>query len=82
MPKIRKQYIDVSAVFTKDGELIPKSIKWENGTDYEITKVLSIRPAASLKAGGAGTRYTCVICGQEKHLYYEDNNKWFVECFS
>ena len=34
---------------------------------------------ASLKAGGAGMRYTCIIDGKESHLFYEDNNMWFVE---
>lgn len=24
-------------------------------------------------------RYTCIIGGQEKHLFYEDNNMWFME---
>ncbi len=24
-------------------------------------------------------RYTCQICGQDKYLYYEVNNMWFVE---
>ncbi|MBQ3514507.1 MAG: hypothetical protein IJA32_12050 [Lachnospiraceae bacterium] len=35
--------------------------------------------AASLRAGGVGMRYTCIIDGKESHLYYEDNNMWFVE---
>lgn len=26
-----------------------------------------------------GIRYTCIIDGKESHLYYEDNNMWFVE---
>ena len=35
--------------------------------------------AASLKAGGAGIRYTCIVDGKESHLFYEDNNMWFME---
>lgn len=27
----------------------------------------------------AGMRYTCVVCNQEKYLFYEDNNMWFME---
>lgn len=67
------------AEFTKDGRLIPISFKWNDGRTFEIQKVTDIRRAASLKAGGVGTRYTCIICGQEKSLYYEDNNLWFME---
>ena len=74
-----KIYVDVTAEFSKDGRLIPKSIRWENGRVYEIDRITDVRRAASLKAGGAGIRYTCIICAQEKHLFYEDNNMWFVE---
>lgn len=74
-----KVYVDVVAEFTKDGQLIPQCIKWEDGRKFEIGKVKDVRRAASLRAGGAGTRYTCMISGQEKYLYYEDNNMWFVE---
>lgn len=74
-----KVYVDVTAEFSKDGRLMPKSFKWEGGKVYEITRVKDVRRAASLKAGGVGMRYTCVICNQDKYLYYEDNNLWFME---
>ena len=51
----------------------------EDGVEYEISKVKDIRRAASLKAGGAGMRYTCVGDGKEVYLFYEDNNMWFME---
>lgn len=76
---MEKVYVDVVAEFTKDGTLLPKSIKWEDGNVFEIQRITDVRRAASLKAGGVGMRYTCVICGQQKHLFYEDNNMWFVE---
>ncbi len=74
-----KVYVDVKAKFSKDGKLTPISIVWTDGTEYEIQRVKDVTRAASLKAGGAGTRYTCIISGRESHLYYEDNNMWFVE---
>ena len=77
--KSSKVYVDVLAEFTKDGRLIPKSFVWKDGNTYIIQKVTDIRRAASLKAGGAGTRYTCIVDGVESHLYYEDNNLWFME---
>ena len=45
---------------------------------YSVKKVLDIRPAASLKAGGAGIRYTCRINRHETFLFLEEN-RWFVE---
>ena len=74
-----KIYVDVNATFSKDGRLIPKSFIWTDGHMYEIQKVKDVCRAASRKAGGVGIRYTCIIDGRESHLYYEDNNMWFVE---
>ena len=74
-----KVYVDVTAELSKDGDLVPKSFRWEDGQVYEIERIKEVRRAARLKAGGVGMRYTCVIGGQEKHLFYEDNNMWFME---
>jgi hypothetical protein len=74
-----KVYVDVTAEFSKEGALKPKSFRWEDGRVYEIQNVKDVRRAASLRAGGAGIRYTCIVNGRESHLYYEDNNKWFLE---
>ena len=74
-----KIYVDVMAEFTKDGDLIPKSLKWTDDIWYEIDRITDIRRAASLKAGGAGMRYTCIIGGKKRYLFNEDNNMWFME---
>lgn len=74
-----KVYVDVLAEFSKDGRLIPKEIIWEDGRRFEIDRVKDIKRAASMKGGGVGMRYTCIIMGQEKYLFYEENNFWFVE---
>ena len=76
---ICKVYVEVTAKFSKDGRLIPLSVRWQDGHVYEIQCITDICRAASLKAGGAGIRYTCVIDGKQSHLFYEDNNLWFVE---
>lgn len=73
-----KRYVDVIARFYEDGRLVPLAIWWTDGEKYEIDRVLDVRPAASLKAGGAGMRYTCRIQGHEKYLWLEEN-RWFVE---
>ena len=73
-----KKYVDVTAQFDVDGTIVPLEIQWEDGRRYPIDRILDIRPAASLKAGGAGIRYTCRIGGHQKYLFLEEN-KWFVE---
>lgn len=74
-----KIYVDVTVEFSKDGIMVPKSFVWEDGVTYEISKIKDVRRAASLKAGGVGERYTCVVDGKEVYLFYEDNYQWFME---
>lgn len=73
-----KVYVDVQALFTAAGALLPTSIRWTDGRVYQIDRILDVRRAASLKAGGVGIRYTCRILGKERYLWYEDP-AWFVE---
>ena len=74
----RKVYVEVTARFDVEGNITPLSVTWEDGTVYEIDRILDKRRAASLKAGGIGMRYTCRILGQRSYLYYEEP-RWFVE---
>lgn len=78
MEENSKVYVGVSARFEPDGRLMPTSITWEDGREYEIDRVQSVCRAASLKAGGAGIRYTVKIGRTETYLFLEEN-KWFVE---
>ncbi len=73
-----KTYVEVTAAFSPEGTVIPLSIKWQDGTIYEVDRVLDIRRAAALKAGGCGLRYTCRIRGQQTYLFL-DEDRWFVE---
>ena len=72
-----KKYVEVGAVHRTDGQILPVLLWWEDGRSYQIDRVLDIRRAASLKAGGNGIRYVCLIQGRRRHLYYE-NPRWFV----
>lgn len=73
-----KVYVGVKAEFMPDGKLLPLSVIWEDKREFPIDSVTDIRRAASLKAGGAGIRYTVKILGNETYLFLEEN-KWFVE---
>ena len=77
-----KVYVDVNEVRTKDGGLTPLSFVWEDGRRYEIEHILDVRPAASLKAGGAGIRYTVRVRNRETFMFLEEErgvHKWFME---
>ena len=47
---VRKVYVEVTARFDVHGNITPLSVTWEDGTVYEIDKVVDKRRAASLKA--------------------------------
>ena len=76
-----KVYVDVIEHRRKDGRLLPLYFVWEDGIRYKIDKVLDIRPAASLNAGGAGLRYTVRVRDRETYLFFEEDrasSKWFM----
>ena len=75
---IRKVYVEVTAHFDLEGNMMPLEILWEDGRRFEVDRVLDRRRAASLKAGGVGIRYLCRIRGKETCLFYE-GPRWFVE---
>lgn len=74
-----KEYVSVTARFDSDGNLLPVTLHWKDGRSFEIDRILDIRYAATLKAGGAGVRYSCKIAGKQRYLFL-DNNRWFVDC--
>lgn len=79
MERRSKVYVKVRADFLPDGTILPRKLEWEDGRVFLVDRVRDIRPAASLKAGGAGLRYLCVIQGKETYLFLENNTAWFVE---
>ncbi len=46
--------LKVHAEFDIDGSIRPTSIVWEDGRVFAVDRILDIRRAASLKAGGMG----------------------------
>ena len=69
----------MSLTMWKNQPMVPKAIFWEDGRTYEIQKITDIRRAACPAAGATGIRYTIYVDGFEKHLYYGDDRRWFVE---
>ena len=51
-----KTYVSVEVLFDEAGQMIPRAVQWEDGRVFTIDKVLDVRTAASLKAGGQGVR--------------------------
>ena len=82
-----KVYVAVKVEFNEIGIMLPREITWEDGTRYEIDRVVDIRQAAAMKAGGQGDRYTVRINGQQSYLFFERSTnqtgnqlgRWVVE---
>lgn len=75
---MRKVYVTVDAVFTANGQIVPRKILFEDGIHYKVDQVLDIRPRPSLKVGGIGMRYHIRIGSHRTFLFLEEN-RWFVE---
>ena len=75
---IKKTYVEVDVKFDTDGNILPLKIIWDNGKEFLIDRVLDKKAAASMKAGGNGTRYTIRTNGKTTYLWYEEPS-WFVE---
>jgi len=73
-----KVYVAVTAEYSAAGFIRPCSFVWEDGRRYDIDRVLDVRKAASLRAGGAGLRYTCLVRGKQTYLFLEED-RWFME---
>jgi hypothetical protein len=73
-----KVYVKVEVLFFPNGKLQPVAFWWENGYRYNIDQITDICRAASMKAGGTGIRYSCLVHGREVHLFYEED-RWFIE---
>ena len=82
----KKKYLDVLASFTREGKILPRQIRWDDGTRYDIERILDFTPGASTKRGGSD-RYSVQIRGRSSYLYYEHNpiindpmlGRWYVE---
>lgn len=79
-----RTYVTVTSEFDPTGYLHPRSITWPDGRIFPIEAVRAFRPAdeSSLR-----DRYTVLVCGKERLLYFERTcgrfscrlGRWFVE---
>ncbi len=51
-----KVYVKVRADFLPDGQIRPLMFRKEDGEKVVIDRVVDVRPAPALKAGGQGVR--------------------------
>ena len=82
-----REYVGITVDFTPEGLMLPRFLTWADGRRYEIDRIKAVHAAPALKAGGQGDRYTVMIGGQERYLFFEHSadggdrkiGRWFVE---
>lgn len=74
----RKVFVKVNVDFDTQGQMLPLAITWEDGRVFPVDRVTDARRAVSMKAGGMGVRYTCIIREKPVYLFYEEP-RWFME---
>ena len=76
----QKVYVRVVCEFLLSGGVRPLKLYWSDGKSYSIDRVKFIGTAPCLSGGVLPQRYTVIISGQQRYLYYEiKNQRWFVE---
>ena len=78
----RKKYVAVDVHFSKDGEMKPTVIYWENPdgtvTKYQIDGIVGKPQKMKSAAGGYGTRYLVQI-GDNRRLLFLEKDKFFLQ---
>lgn len=75
-----KTIVGVIAKHDVLGKTTPLKIMWPDNRSFSVDRVIDVRMAGAMQAGGHGMRYTCRIHGKEVYLFYDDlNRQWFIE---
>ena len=93
-----KKYVSVLALYVPEGrhlarlrvspaliseyKVVPCRVLTEDDKTIYVDKVLDIRNEASIKAGGLGVRYTCLVTVEDvqKEIFvYRDDTDWYLE---
>ena len=76
----KKVCVEILARFSEEGSVRPLELVWTDGRKYAVERVRFVERAPARVNAVLPVRYTCVIGGKEKYLYFEpDRMRWFVE---
>ena len=75
-----KVYVKTVCEFSCSGGILPLYLFWADGKRFDIDRIKIIERAPCKSGGILPERYTVMILGKQKYLYYEEKHKrWFVE---
>ena len=73
---MEKKYVSVNIDVDKDGVIRPLRILWDDGRQWEVTKVLHTCTASHHEF--EGIRYTIIVGRAVKYLY-RDGQRWYSD---
>lgn len=73
---MQKKYVSVNAEVDTDGVIRPLLIRWHDGRQWEVTKVLHTCTASHDEF--EGVRYTVKI-GRAVRYLYREGQRWYVD---
>lgn len=76
----KKVCVEILGRFSAEGGLRPVELVWADGKRYSIERVRFVERAPARVGAVLPVRYTCLLNGREKYLYFEpEKMRWFVE---
>ena len=72
---MKKVYVQVDSKRLETGEVVPRTISWQDGRIWDISRV--IHSCASPDGEYEGIRYTVIIGKAEKYIY-RIGHSWYV----
>lgn len=76
----RKIPVEVVVKFSAEGGMRPLYLVWQDGRKFYVDRVKYCERAPAHVSAVLPVRYTCMIGGKEKQIFYEqESESWFVE---
>ena len=72
---MKKVYVQVDSERLESGEVVPRTISWQDGRIWNIDRV--IHSCTSLDREYEGIRYTVIIGSAERYIY-KAGHAWYV----
>ena len=77
---MERRYVTVVARITPDGDLFPLKLRFEDGSEFKVSRRIQ-RPQRNLaKDGSSDWRFSCLIDNRPVTLFYDAAScRWSVE---
>lgn len=72
-------YVTVVAEVTEEGDLFPRLIRFDDGSEYKVDRRLQTPQRHRAKDGSGDWRFTCLVEGRPATLYFDASSyRWWL----